>query len=89
MFKYLCGFRKGYNAHHVLLRLKNKTNKCLDKKECVGLFMMDLAKAFDCIPHKHMIAKLHAYGFEQKCLKLVYSYLKGSTSGFCIGHFAV
>ena len=74
---YLCGFRKGYNAQHVLLRLKNKMNKCLDKKECVGLFMMDLSKAFDFIPHERMIAKLHAYGFGKKSLKLVYSYLKG------------
>ena len=62
---YLCGFRKGYNAQHVLLRLKHKRNKCLDKKECVGLFMMDLSKAFDCIPHELMIATLHAYGFEK------------------------
>ena len=70
---YLCGFRKGDNHKHVLLRLKNKTNKCLGKKECAGLFMM----VFDCTPHKHMITKLHAYGFEKTCLKLVYSYLKG------------
>ena len=39
--------------------------------------MMDLSKAFDCIPHEFMIAKLHAYGFEIKCLELVHSYLKG------------
>ena len=38
---YLCGFRKGYNAQHALLRLKDNLNKCLDKKEKVGLFMMD------------------------------------------------
>ena len=74
---YLCGFRKGCNAQLVLLRLKNKMNKWLDKKECVGLFMMDLSKAFDCIPHKLMIAKLHAYGFDRKSVKLVYGYLKG------------
>ena len=74
---YLCGFRKGYNAQHALLRLKNNLNKCLDKKEKVGLFMMDLSKAFDCIPHDLLIAKLHAYGFDSRCLKLIYSYLKG------------
>ena len=74
---YLCGFGKGYSAQHILLRLTNKMNKCLDKKECVGLFMMDLSKAFDCIPHELMIAKLHAYSFGKKSLKLVYSYLKG------------
>ena len=66
---YLCGFRKGYNAQHALLRLKDNLNKCLDKKEKVGLFMMD------CIPHELLVAKLHAYDFNNKCLKLIYSYM--------------
>ena len=74
---YLCGFRKGYNAQHALLKLKNNMNICLDKREKVGLFMMDLSKAFDCIPHELLIAKLYAYGFSDKSLKLIYSYLKG------------
>ena len=76
---YLCGFRKGYNAQHALLRLKNSLNKSLDRKENIGLLMMDLSKAFDCIPHNLLIAKLHAYGFSKNCLKLIYSYLKGRT----------
>ena len=38
---------------------------------------MDLSKAFDCIPHELIIAKLHAYGFNLNSLKLIYSYLKG------------
>ena len=74
---YLCGFRKGYNAQHALLKLKNNMNICLDKRENVGLFMMDLSKAFDCIPHGLLIAKLYAYVFSDKSLKLIYSYLKG------------
>ena len=75
---YLCGFRKGFNAQHALLRLKNKLNISLDKKENIGLFMVDLSKAFDCIPHKFLIAKLHAYGCSRESLKFIYSYLKGS-----------
>ena len=47
--QYLCGFRKGYNTQHALLRLVDKLNKNLDNKEKVGILMMDLAKAFDCI----------------------------------------
>ena len=74
---YLCGFRKGYNAQHALLRLKNILNQSLDRNVKVGLFMMDLSKAFDCIPHELLIAKLNAYGFSKTSLKLIYSYLKG------------
>ena len=74
---YLCGFRKGYSTQHALLLLMNKVNKCLDIKQKVGLFMMDLSKAFDCISHDLIIAKLYAYGFDKSSLKLIYSYLKG------------
>ena len=41
------------------------------------MFMMDLSKEFDCIPHELLIAKLHAYGSSRERLKLIYSYLKG------------
>ena len=73
---YLCGFQKGYNAQHALLRLENKLNICLDTKENTGIFMMDLSKAFACIPHEILIAKLHAYDFIRGSLKFIYDYLK-------------
>ena len=72
---YLCGFRKGFSTH-VLLRLIEKLNTSLDKKQKVGLFMMDLSKAFDCISHDLLLAKLYAYGFGKKSVKLISSYLK-------------
>ena len=36
---------------------------------------MDLSKAFDCIPHDLIIAKLSAYGFDQSSLEFILSYL--------------
>ena len=37
---------------------------------------MDLSKAFDCLRHDLLVAKLAAYGFDRNTLKLFHSYLK-------------
>ena len=73
--KYLCGFRKGYSTQHSLLDLINKWKNCLHKKGKVGAVLMDLSKAFDCLPHDLLIAKLHAYGFSENSLAFLLSYL--------------
>ena len=75
MSQYLYGFRKGHSTQHALLRLMDKLNRSIDKKEKVDLFMIDLSKAFDCISHELLIAKLDAYGVDTSSLKLIYSYL--------------
>ena len=36
---------------------------------------MDLPKAFDCLPHDKIIAKLDAYGFDKASLRSMHSYL--------------
>ena len=37
---------------------------------------MDLSKAFDCIPHDLLVAKLHDYGLDENTLVVIHSYLK-------------
>ena len=38
--------------------------------------LTDLSKAFDCLSHELLIAKLGAYGFDKLALKFIYNYLK-------------
>ena len=39
--------------------------------EYVGTVLMDLSKAYDCIPHDLLIDKLEAYGLDKTSLHLL------------------
>ena len=52
----------------------NKSNKGL--KNIVGAALIDLPKAFDCIPHDLLIAKMNAHGLSMDALVFKYSHLK-------------
>ena len=73
--KYQYGFRRGYNAQHCLITLIEKWKKSVDNGGAFGALLTDLSKAFDCLPHELLIAKLDAYGFDKSSLKLIHSYL--------------
>ena len=49
--------------------------KKLDQGGVFGALLTDLSKAFDCIPHDLIIAKLEAYGLEIGALRLIHDYL--------------
>ena len=73
--KYQCGFRKGFSTQHCLLAELENWKRSIDNGKMFGALLTDLSKAFDCLDHELLIAKLNAYGFSLTALKLVHSYL--------------
>ena len=52
-----------------------KWRQSLDKRGHYGALLTDLSKAFDCLSHDLLIAKLHAYGLDIQALRLLHNYL--------------
>ena len=73
----ICGFRKGYGPQYALLPLLEKFKKSLDNRRSCGALLTVLSKAFDCLNHNLLIAKVHAYGFDSLSLRYITSYLIG------------
>ena len=71
-----CGFRKGFNAEQCLIHMIEKWRKHLDSGGYGTALLTDLSKAFDCIDHQLLIAKLNAYGVETNSLYFLASYLE-------------
>ena len=68
---FLSVYRRNYSCQHVSLRMTEVWRKCLDDSKVVGAIFMDFSKAFDCLPHDLLLAKLEAYGLERNALKLI------------------
>ena len=66
---FFCGYRKGFNAQHALLSMLVKWRVSLDKGGYGGAVLMEFKR------HDLLIAKLHAYGFDEDALKPIKSYL--------------
>ena len=58
-------------AQYALVRPLEKFKISLDEGGKAGAVLTDLSKAFDCIRHDLLIAKLHSYGFSYEALTLV------------------
>ena len=71
----ISAYRTNYSSQHVIIRLLEEWRTKLDNNFVVGAVLTDLPKAFDCIPHDLLIAKLAAYGLSEEALMYILTYL--------------
>ena len=56
----------------------NHFTKALDGGNCVdAIYLFDFQKAFDSVPHKHLLGKLASFGVQGKLLKWIENFLTG------------
>ena len=51
-----------------------------------GALVTDLSKAFDCLHHEMLIAKLDAYGFDINSVKLIQQYISNRKQRVKVGN---
>ena len=74
--KHQCGFSKVHGAQHCSIALLEKWRIRVDQGFEFGALLTDLSKAFDCLTHSLLLAKLSAYRFDIKALHFINEYLK-------------
>ena len=55
-------------------------------RQSFGALLTDRTKAFDCLDHELLIAKLNAYGFSLPALRLINDYLSNRRQRTRIGN---
>ena len=81
----ISGFRQGHSCESVLTKLVSDIQCPLDQGMYVCIILMDLSKAFNCIPHKLLIAKFEAYGVSDSACSLLLSYFRDRQQRVKIG----
>ena len=71
----MAAFRSGFGCESTLLRVIEDWKQALDKNEYTAAILMDLSKAFDCLPHELLLLKLKAYGLSTAAQEMLSSYL--------------
>jgi hypothetical protein len=69
------GFRKNHSTSHAVAQLVLLAQKQLEKKRLVLIVLLDVAKAFNCLPPHILLEKLRWYGMGEDIIQFVRSYL--------------
>ena len=71
----ISAYKNSYSSNQVLLRLR-KTGKNPETLKILWLLVLSICKAFDCVPHDLVAAKLHVNGLSEDAVTFVHSHLK-------------
>ncbi len=73
------GFRKAHSCETQLLITLQDLASNWDRKVQSDVLVLDFSKAFDTVPHNHLLAKLYHYGIDASVLTWIGAFLKGRT----------
>ena len=65
-----------HNTETALFCVTDDIRLAIDKNQCTILILFDFSKAFECVNHRLLIAKLKALGFSPGVLSWVESHLR-------------
>ena len=83
--KYSARFRRNHNTQYALLKMIDSWRTLLNRSQKVGAIIMDLSEAFDTLNHKLLLKKLQAYGFDERSLSFIESYITNRNQRTKIG----
>ena len=67
--------------------MTEKMKETRDKYNVCTAVLADLNKVFDCLKHGLLIAKLHAFGFDYKSIRVMYAYLNNRVQVKKVGSY--
>ena len=78
------GFRKGYSCASNLLTFLEMVTACIDGKMPIDTIYLDLAKAFDKVPHERLVSKLKAHGIDGLVCTWIKAWLTDRQQRVCL-----
>ena len=78
------GFISGRSTTLQLLEVIDKWTEAIDNGKNVDCIYMDYQKAFDTVPHKRLLSKLHSYGISPQLIDWCRSFLLNRKQQVCV-----
>lgn len=78
------GFRSGYSCATNLLTFLETLTACIDNKVNIDTVYLDLAKAFDKVPHQRLLLKLKAHGVDGLVCNWIKAWLADRQQRVCL-----